>query len=35
MNWTEELKNNITTAEELIEPLHLTDEEYRDRKSVM
>ncbi len=32
MNWTEELKNNITTAEELIEPLHLTDEEYRKIK---
>ena len=32
MNWTEVLKNNITTAEELIEPLHLTDEEYRKIK---
>ena len=32
MNWTEELRNNITTAEELIEPLHLTNEEYRKIK---
>ena len=32
MKWNEELQNNITTAEQLVEPLHLTDEEYRGIK---
>ena len=32
MKWNEELQYNITSAEQLAEPLHLTEEEYRSIK---